>query len=227
MFSNFINNLNWSVLTNAVLFAIPALICITFHELAHGFTAYRLGDTTAKDMGRLTFNPLKHLDIFGFIMLMVVHFGWAKPVPVNMYRFKRPKWYMAVTAIAGPLSNIILAVIVFFIYGLVLTPLRGNAANPSGVGEFILAIVERTAYLNISLAVFNVIPIPPLDGSKVLFSFFPEATYYKLMRYERYGIILLILVVTTSVFNNTIGQWTATLVSKFTAVAQFAYNLVN
>ena len=213
-------------MTNALLSVIPALLCITFHELAHGYTAYRLGDTTAKDMGRLTLNPIKHIDIFGLIMMLLFRFGWAKPVPVNMNRFKRPKWYMAITAIAGPLSNIILTVVVLFIYGILYALMGGNTVQDSSVGGIVLNIVERIAYLSAALAIFNLVPIPPLDGSKVLFSFFPEPMYYKLMRYERFGMILLIIVLTTNIFSSTIGQLTATFFGKLTAVAQFAYDLV-
>ena len=107
-FSDVIRNLNWSVLTDMLLAVIPALICITLHELSHGFVAYKLGDNTAKNMGRLTLNPIKHIDIFGLIMMVVLKFGWAKPVPVNMRNFKNPKRDMAITALAGPLSNVLI-----------------------------------------------------------------------------------------------------------------------
>ena len=222
---NIFQNLDWSVLTGALLSVIPALICITFHELAHGYTAYRLGDTTAKDMGRLTLNPIKHIDVFGLLMMVIFKFGWAKPVPVNMFNFKRPKWYMAVTAIAGPLSNLVIAVIVMFIYGLILPPFMSSRAD--GMFSFIIQIVENTAYISIALAVFNLLPIPPLDGSKVLFSFFPETAYYKLMRYERYGMILLIVIMTTGIFSKTIGQLTYTVFERLLKVTFFAYKLVN
>lgn len=224
--TNIFRNLDWSVLTGALLSVIPALICITFHELAHGFTAYRLGDPTAKNMGRLTLNPIKHIDVFGLLMMLIFKFGWAKPVPVNMYNFRKPKWFMAVTALAGPVSNILLAVAVLFIYGLIFRPLGSGAASQGAAG-IILDIVERTAYLSVALAIFNLVPIPPLDGSKVLFSFFPETAYYKLMRYERYGIILLIIVLNTNVFSNTIGRLTFSLFSGLTAVARFSFGLFN
>jgi len=202
-----------TILSSAVMSIIPALICITFHELAHGFTAYRLGDNTAKEMGRLTLNPIKHIDIFGLLMMMFFRFGWAKPVPVNMQNFKRPKWYMAVTAIAGPLSNLILAAIVLIIYGFLFESLGGFYAQ--GAGAVAREIIENTAYISIALAIFNLVPIPPLDGSKVLFSLLSEGMYYKLMRYERYGIIVLILILNTPFFRSTIGQLTSTLFSNF------------
>jgi len=187
------------------------LICITFHELAHGYTAYRLGDRTAKDMGRLTLNPIKHIDPFGLIMMIIFRFGWAKPVPVNMHSFKNPKTYMAVTAFAGPLSNIILALIVIALYGLLFEALLG-------LSPVVHEIIINTAFISIALAVFNLMPIPPLDGSKILFSVLPEEYYYKLMRYERYGMFLLILVLNTPVFRNTIGRLTSTLFASFVTV---------
>ena len=224
-------NLDWSVLTGILTRVIPSLICITFHELAHGYTAYWLGDRTAKDQGRLTLNPIKHIDVFGLLMMIVFKFGWAKPVPVNMYNFKRPKWFMAVTALAGPLSNIILAAAVFFILGLVTAPLRNMHSQE--VGEFLFEMIYFTAYLSIALAVFNMLPIPPLDGSKVLFSLLPEKAYYVLMRYERYGMLLLIVFINidsilhSNIFSATIGQLTQTLVSGFSNIWLAAYRFIN
>ena len=198
-FSDVIGNLNWSVLTDMLLAVIPALICITLHELSHGFVAYKLGDNTAKNMGRLTLNPIKHIDIFGLIMMVVFKFGWAKPVPVNMRNFKNPKRDMAITALAGPLSNVLICCVVLFIYGLVYLPC--NLAGTEFAGSLLYA-VYITAYLSIALAIFNIIPIPPLDGSKVLFSLMSDEGYMKLMRYERYGMLLLLALIVTDVLGN-------------------------
>ena len=176
-------------------------------------------------MGRLTLNPIKHIDPIGLLMMMLFKFGWAKPVPVNMHSFERPKWYMALTAIAGPISNIILAIIVLFILGLVETALGGPPQG--GEGYTMYDIIFRTAYLSTALAVFNLMPIPPLDGSKVLFSFFSDRTYFKLMKYERFGIILLIIVLNTDFFGKTIGQLTLTLFTKLSIFMEAAYKLVN
>ena len=223
--NNILRNLNWSVLENALLAVIPALICITFHELAHGFTAYKLGDPTAKNMGRLTLNPIKHIDIMGLLMMVIFKFGWAKPVPVNMFNFKKPKWYMAITALAGPLSDLALSVVVLFILGLVLGPIVDN--SESRTSYIALELIGNTAYISTALAIFNLLPIPPLDGSKVLFSFFSEPVYFKLMRYERYGMILLILIMVTGVFSRTIGQLTYSLFTRLQSIALFSYSLVN
>jgi len=204
---------------------IPALICITFHELAHGYTAYRLGDRTAKDMGRLTLNPIKHIDIFGLLMMILVRFGWAKPVPVNMNNFKNPRTYMAITAFAGPLSNIILALLVMFLYGFFFRMI--STMTSPATGAIIHDIIQNTVFISIALAIFNMMPIPPLDGSKILFSLLPEDSYYKLMRYERFGFILLLLVLTTDIFQNTIGRLTNTLFNSFLFVWQTSFSMVN
>jgi len=212
-------------LTEAFYRVIPALMCITFHELAHGYTAYRLGDRTAKDMGRLTLNPIKHIDVFGLLMMIVFRFGWAKPVPVDMRNFRKPKWFMAITALAGPLSNIILAAIVLFLYGLVFNALGG--VNAQGAGLVFRRLIVKSAYLSVALAIFNLIPIPPLDGSKVLFSLLSEKTYYKLMHYERYGIFVLLLVLNTGVFRSTVGRLTETVFDGMMVIWAAAYRLVN
>jgi len=221
---SFFRNLDWSVMTGALISIIPALLCITIHELAHGYTAYRLGDNTAKEMGRLTLNPIKHIDIFGILMMVVVGFGWAKPVPVNMARFKKPKRHMAITALAGPLSNILLAILVFFIYGLLLAPF--GAHESEGVWYVVFSMISRAATLSVALAIFNILPIPPLDGSKILFSFLSEQTYYKLMRYERFGMIILIVFVWSNVFGATVGRATMAVRDLFLNISRFAYYLI-
>ena len=189
-FGEVLRGLDWSVPIRLLLSVLPALICITLHECAHGYAAYRLGDDTAKRAGRLTLNPIKHIDIVGLIMLVTLHFGWAKPVPVNMNRFKDPKQGMALTAAAGPLANLLITILALFIYGLLFYPLSRSQA-----GDYVLQTVYITAYLSLTLAIFNIIPIPPLDGSKVLYSFISERSYRKLMYYERYGMIFLLVLI--------------------------------
>ncbi len=183
--------LDWSVLTNLLLSVVPALICITLHELAHGYVAYRLGDDTAKRAGRLTLNPLRHIDIMGLLMMIVFKFGWAKPVPVNMWKFKNPKKGMAITAAAGPIANLLIALVFLFLYGFLFALLH----RPDRSLNWLLEMLYITAYLSIALAIFNIIPIPPLDGSKVLFSCISDRSYTKLMYYERYGMIILLVLV--------------------------------
>ena len=195
--------------TIALLRIIPALFCITIHELAHGYAAYKLGDRTAKDLGRLTLNPIKHIDPVGLLMMLMIGFGWAKPVPVDMRNFKHPKWGMAISALAGPASNILLAIIIMFIFGLVATSLgafidpgTGHVFFTSESSAIVLTIISITIFLNIALAVFNMLPIPPLDGSKVLFSLLPDKAYYTVLRYERFGMILLLILMTSQLFFN-------------------------
>jgi len=209
-----------NMVSEAFFRVIPALICITFHELAHGYTAYRLGDNTAKDMGRLTLNPIKHIDVFGLLMMLIAYFGWAKPVPVNMRNFKRPKWGMAVTALAGPMSNLLLTIAVLLVFGLVLTPLSGFAA-----GEVALIMMHRMAMIGIALAVFNMLPIPPLDGSKILFSLLPDRYYMILMKYERYG--MLVLFVGLYFFRDALGVLISNISGAFDVIWHTTFLLVN
>ena len=189
--------LDWSYLLDIALSVLPALICITLHECAHGWAAYRLGDDTAKRMGRLTLDPLKHIDIIGLAMMVLFRFGWAKPVPVDMRKFKNPKRDMAVTAAAGPLMNVILCLAALFLYGLT----APGAFYCGGALYYLNEGLYLTAYLSLALALFNIIPIPPLDGSKVLYSFISDRAYMQLMRYERYGMIALLALIVLSDFS--------------------------
>jgi len=207
-----------------LLIVIPFMLCITVHELAHGFTAYRLGDNTAKNQGRLTLNPVKHIDPFGLLMIVLFRFGWAKPVPVNMYTFKHPKRYMAVTAFAGPLSNIIFALIAMLAFGFLYMPI---VSLPPNISMFIQTLFIRIVEINIMLAVFNMLPIPPLDGSKILFSLFSEESYFKLMRYERYGMFVLILLLNIPVFRDALSSAIGTLFDSFVPVWRTAFSLAN
>lgn len=202
----FIRGLDWSVLTNILLRVLPALICVTLHELAHGYVAYRLGDDTAKNAGRLTLNPLKHIDPMGLIMMLVAGFGWAKAVPVNMYRFRDRKKGMAITAIAGPITNILISIVSLFLFGLLITPLY-----VSEIGYVILLLLQTTAYLSCAFAVFNLLPIPPLDGSKVAFSLMPDDKYRWLMRYEKYGMIILFALVVSDIISGPLSILTGRL----------------
>lgn len=209
-------------MTNALISVIPALLCITIHELCHGYVAYKLGDNTAKNAGRLTLNPIKHIDIMGLLAMVVFKFGWAKPVPINMNNFKNPKTGMAITALAGPVSNLLLAVVILFIYGLVFIPLS-EAGN---MGTVLLEMLRTTAYLSCMLAIFNIIPIPPLDGSKILFSLLPEREYYKLMQYERYGMILLLVIIVTGTLSTYLTTAVSWVYNGLSVIAQWSFSLV-
>ena len=208
---------DFTYILSILLGLIPSLLCITLHELSHGYVAYRLGDSTARDRGRLTLNPIKHLDPMGLLMMLVFHVGWAKPVPVNMYNFKNPKRGMAVTALAGPLSNVLIAVVFLFLYGVAYFPL-----GRSQVGSYFLEMLELTAYMSLGLAVFNLLPVPPLDGSKVLFSVMRDESYYKLMRYERYGSILMLLLVASGALGRPLSMAISRLFGVLFPIAQWA-----
>ena len=174
----------------ALISVIPILVCITIHELAHGLAAYALGDDTAKRMGRLSLNPLRHIDPMGFLMLLVLRFGWARPVPVDMRNFRRPKIGMAIAALAGPVSNFALA---FLILLFQIPLLRWRYLG--GAWEFASNVIVTTAVISVYLGVFNLLPIPPLDGSKIVFAVLPDKQHDWLMRYERYGMVLLFVLI--------------------------------
>ena len=188
-----------------ILLTIPTIfIALTFHEVAHGWMSYKLGDPTAYNMGRLTLNPLKHLDPIGALCMLVVGFGWAKPVPVNARYYKNPKRGMALTAFAGPAMNLILAFFGVIIYR-VINHFR-YLLIPNGPLVYALFLLfYYFAYLNIYLAVFNLIPIPPFDGSRIAYVFLPTNLYFKIMRYERIIQIIVMVALVSGIVSLPIG----------------------
>ncbi len=178
-----------------MLLSLPAILfCLSIHELAHGWMANKLGDHTARNLGRLSLNPLAHIDPFGFIALLVVGFGWAKPVPVITRNFKKPKRDMALTALAGPLSNLLSAFVFGFVYVFVqrlfINQLEANYLDMTEktvqLWTIGLSILYAFVAINISLAIFNLIPIPPLDGSRILDCFLPQKAFVLYHKYEQY-----------------------------------------
>jgi len=170
-----------------LLSAAAVLLVLSIHEVSHGFVANRLGDPTARLVGRLSLNPIRHIDPIGAVCMVLFHFGWAKPVPINTRFFKNPKRDMAFTALAGPLSNFLISFLVIPLY--LLLELLASSLGIMGVPLYLLSIPYTFLLLvhqiSLGLGLFNLIPIPPLDGSRVLFAFLPDRYYYKIMLYER------------------------------------------
>ena len=192
-----------------LLISLPAIvIALTFHEFSHAYSAYLLGDNTARNMGRLSLNPMHHLDPIGFLCLMFFRFGWAKPVPVNPYNFRSvdEKTGMLLTAFAGPASNIILC---FLSVGLIyLLPMRLFPV-------WVYSLLNYLVWINASLAFFNLIPVPPLDGSKILFGLLPYRMYSGLMVLEQYSSILLLILIISNIPSMVISPLSSGLVRSF------------
>ena len=180
---------------------------LPIHEFAHALVADRLGDPTARMKGRLTINPLAHLDWLGCLMIVLVGFGYAKPVPVNMRNFKNPKAGMAAVAFAGPLSNLIMALVFLilrWVFGLYVS---------GSFSEILTWFFFYAAYINVSLAVFNLIPIPPLDGSRIATALIPNKYYYKIMQYERYIMIGLFVLLLTGLLGRPLAWLSSALIN--------------
>ncbi len=185
----------------SMLLSLPiVLLSLSLHETAHGYVAWKLGDPTARNLGRLTLNPLKHLNLFGTLCMLLAGFGWANPVPINTRYFKKPRRDMALSALAGPVSNLALALIFaillrFLGYGYLMQ--RGYPTEfTATMASFAILFMYYGVYMNITLAVFNLLPVPPLDGSRLLYWLLPPKTAYKISQYERYialGVMLLLL----------------------------------
>ena len=193
------DSLKWAFAS--LLLSLPIIfLALCVHETAHGYVANKLGDPTARSMGRLTLNPIKHLDPIGFICMLCFGFGWAKPVPVNSRYFKKPRRDMAICAAAGPISNVLLAFVfaallkIFYVATANIAIGSLMAYNIMMFAEILLVLGIR---LNIMLAVFNLLPIPPLDGSKILYIFLPQKILFKILQYERYiyfGLLILLFI---------------------------------
>ena len=193
---NFITEL-FSDIPGFLIRLIIVVFSLTIHEVAHGYAAYKMGDPTAKAFGRLSLNPLRHLDPLGFLCMLFFRFGWAKPVPINTRYFKKPRQGMAVSALAGPLANILMSFIGLVLYKLTLTLwfeeiIVVESKFAENLIGLVLTFFSDFCVLNLYLGVFNLIPVPPLDGSRILFVVLPDKLYFGIMKYERYIQIALI-----------------------------------
>lgn len=192
--STFLNNFELERLIFYLVRGAAALLCIVLHEMSHAAAALALGDPTARERERISFNPIHHIDPLGLLLMITVGFGWARPVPVDMNHFRSPRLGMALTALAGPASNFLLAIVTLggasALYHLV--SMTGPALE---LLNWVFTFLLYTTVLSVGLGLFNLIPIPPLDGSKVLFSALPEESYRTLLRYERYLTIVLFALV--------------------------------
>ncbi len=210
------------IIYNIAVWAIPVIFAITLHEVAHGWVANKLGDSTAKMLGRLTVNPLKHIDPIGTILIpiaMVIMqvgfvFGYAKPVPVNTRNFKSPRRDMAIVAIAGPLSNLIMAVFWVFVFKIASTTI-----SDANIAKGIMAMGQAGILINLVLFIFNLLPIPPLDGGRVLSGFVPPSVSDMLDKIEPYGFFIVIGLlyfgVLNTILNPVIGFFMQTIDSLF------------
>ena len=180
--------------------SLPAIVlCLSVHEAAHGAAAYLLGDRTARNAGRVTLSPLAHIDPMGFACLLLFGFGWARPVPVNISNFKNRRWGMALTALAGPLSNFVTAFIAYCLYLLVW--MNSSSVFMQTLGMF-LSIV---GLMSVGLGVFNLIPIPPLDGSRIFYIFLPPKWYFGVMKYEKYIQLALLVLLWTGLLSRPLS----------------------
>ena len=223
-FFSWLQQLRFGSLIDMVLVVIASVLSITVHETCHGLMAYKLGDPTAKNAGRLTLNPLRHIDIMGLVLLAVAKFGWAKPVPIDARYFKDPKKGMAQTALAGPVSNVLLAFVALLLRTLLIFVIYWLGQN--SILLYALDLMAYIAIISAGLAVFNLIPIPPLDGSKVLFAVLPVDAWVKLMRYERYGMILMAVLLLTGLLDAPLSFLRGGLLDALEYVASLPLHLL-
>ena len=221
MFSQLAQGVDWSSMGAMALRIVAVLLCLVVHEVCHGLAAYWLGDPTSKQSHRLSLNPIHHLDPFGLLMMVVVGFGWAKPVPVDPRYFRKPKQGMAITALAGPVSNFLLAYVSAILYSGLYAVLvvRGETTGLALALEFFGVLVT----LNIGLGIFNLIPFPPLDGSKVVAMFLSDRQYVQWMRLERYGMIVLMAALWFGLLDGFLGTARSWMLDWMLRGSSFAY----
>jgi len=187
-----------SYIISQIIYIVPAiLIALSLHEFAHGWASHMLGDPTPKAQGRLSVNPFQHLDLVGTLLLFFVGFGWAKPVQVNSRYYENPKSDMVKVALAGPLMNVIVAFVALLLIGV----LEKTQVPVNAISSYVSNLLYYIALINVGLGLFNLIPVPPLDGSKVLFAILPASSYFSYMRYEQFGMIVLLMFIWLGAFD--------------------------
>lgn len=184
--------------------ALVMLVAIPVHEAAHAYVSWKLGDDTAKNMGRMSLNPMAHFDLLGALCMVVAGVGWAKPVPTAAYRFRDPKKGMALTALAGPVANLLVAFASAVLYKVVLYADIGMGLGM--VANILVNLLYYMIVMNVSLAVFNMLPIPPFDGSRIMLTFLPPKWYFKIMQYEQYIFMGMFLLLMLGVLDRPLGM---------------------
>ena len=215
------------ILMMVVAAAVVIFFTLPIHEWAHGFVSTKLGDPTPRMQGRLTLNPMAHIDWIGAIGILLVGIGWAKPVQVNARYYKYPKWGMALTALAGPLSNLILAFLAILLFYLIetifiVTGIYLELYEIVSVMGYFFGLVAR---INVSLAIFNLIPLPPFDGSRILFTFLPQKYYFKIMQYEQFIFIGVFALLCSGVLDLPLEMLTQSVLNTVVEVAYIPFEL--
>lgn len=213
----------------SLLLQIPVvLFSLSLHETAHGYVAYKMGDPTARNLGRLTLNPIKHLDPLGALCMLLLGYGWANPVPINTRNFKNPKKGMALTALAGPVSNLLLALVLTVLnsFVVIISVYIPQTENSALMLSIVYMFFYTGVYLNVSLAVFNLLPVPPFDGSRIFLALLPPKLYFGIMKYERYILIAVLALLYVGLLSGPIDFITDCIFDLFNYISGLIIGLL-